>query len=124
MVQSGEATLRKRCAALVFVGVVAFSGISRADGSIAFDRDSGSAGISWNFRGPRGADNEAISQCGGNCRIVGRYEHQCAAIAVGRGRGYGWAARSNLGRAKDVAIENCESNGDRGCRIKTSGCDE
>jgi hypothetical protein len=105
-------------------GLLALPAAGWADGSIAFDRDSGATGISYNFRGSRRADDRALSECRGNCRIVGRYERQCAAIAVGRGRGYGWAARQSERRAQSEAIEACERNGDRGCRVLSSGCDE
>ena len=97
---------------------------AHAEGAIAVNRD-GRTGISYNYRGPNAADERALSECGrSSCRIVHRFARACGAIATGRGGGYGYASRPRRNQAEGAAIENCEAQGNRGCSIETSGCDD
>lgn len=97
-------------------------GSSRADGAIAHGRD-GSNGLSYNYRGPRSADNAALEYCGEDCRIVERYRNACAAIARAPRGGYGYAVRDSVGAARRAAMANCENQNDR-CEMFLSGCDD
>jgi len=56
-------------------------------GSIAFGT-RGAEGISWNQGSWAAADNLAIANCsryGTDCKVVYRFEHTCAALAVAKG---------------------------------------
>ncbi len=112
----------KLLAVVSLCGLVAAPGLARADGSIAKSED-GYTGMSYNHRGPRAADNRALEECQGRCRVVLRFRNQCAAVAVGRGGGGGWAAAEQPGRAEEMAIEQCRAQGNRQCRILQRGCD-
>ncbi len=97
---------------------------SRADGSIAHNSDSGSSGISYNFRSRRAADESALDHCGGgDCEVVERFRHSCGAVARARGGGYGYAVRDGLRAAEHAAMDNCLAQNNR-CEVAVSGCDD
>ncbi len=104
-------------------GLLAWPGLARAEGAIA-KSDNGAAGISYNQRGERAAAERAIEECQGRCRVVLRFRGECAAIAVGRGGGGGWARAERRGRAEEAAIEECRSQGNRECRVSLWACDD
>lgn len=112
----------KWLAVFCLLGLVA-PGLALADGAIAKSAD-GYTGMSYNNRGPREADNRALDECRGRCRIVLRFRNQCAAVAVGRGGGGGWATADRPGRAENEAMEQCRDQGNRECRIQQRACDE
>ena len=93
-----------------------------AEGSMAANRE-GRAGISFNYRRSREADERALDECG-RCQIVERFRGSCGAIATGREGGYGYAVRDRLRRAEEEAVEACERHGGRGCSVASRGCDE
>jgi hypothetical protein len=94
-----------------------------ADGAVARGPE-GRVGLSYNYRNQRAAEERALEECGRYCRIVGSFRHSCAAIAVGARGGYGWARAERRGRAEGEAMEYCRHEGNQGCRIVTSACDE
>ena len=96
---------------------------SWAEGAIAASRN-GRVGISYNYGSQREANDRAMDECGGTCRIVERFSNLCGAVASGRDGGYGFATRSRLGAAENAAIANCQSEGNRGCSIRARGCDD
>ena len=109
-------------AAVAASAILAQPGSARADGSVAY-RGDGRVGISYDFNSPRDADYKALRECGPDCRIVGRFRGACAAIAVGRRGGYGWAYRGEQRFADRVAMETCEREGAEGCHIAITACD-
>ena len=112
-----------RFAGVIVLALGVVPGHAWADGAIA-KSEQGRVGISFNYRGPRAADERAVEECGWRCRVVFRFRGQCAAAAVGRDGGGGWASRDRLGRAEDAALENCREQGNHGCRIEARGCDD
>ena len=112
-----------KCAVIGLAAVLALPVVAHAEGSIA-KSDDGHTGMSYNFRGSRGADERAMEECDGRCRVVLRFSGQCAAVAVGRGGGGGWAKAERQGRADEEAIEQCRAQGNRECRIQQRGCDD
>ncbi len=113
----------KQFAVAGLIGFWAIPGLARAEGAIA-KSENGATGISYNQRGERAAAERAIDECSGRCRVVLRFRGECAAIAVGRGGGGGWARAERRGRAEDAAIEECRSQGNRECRISLAACDD
>ena len=109
------------CCAAWFAAALLPAG-ARADGSVAHGED-GTNGLSYNYRGPRAADEAALNKCGDDCRVVERFRHSCAAIARSRRGGYGYAVRDGEGQAERSAMENCERYNES-CRIFLSGCDD
>ena len=79
-------------------------------GAIALDSSSGSLGIASQRKSKPEAKSEAIDDCkreGGNdCKLVGIYHNQCAAVVYGKQRmGYGSAA--TVPEAITEAIKGC-----------------
>ena len=51
-------------------------------GAIAFDRDSGRSGYSYDLRSTREARAQALTQCGEQCEVVIDLRNNCGALAV------------------------------------------
>lgn len=106
---------------LSFLGVPAF-----ASGSIAVNKhDPIHFGIATNRPDSRKADEVAVGNCNGQCEVVYRFEHTCAAIASegGRDGGYGYAHGRDEEEAKRAAMHECERVASH-CVIRTYGCDQ
>ncbi len=116
-------TTRTTLVALALAALLALPAAARADGAIAKSED-GYTGLSYNYRGPRAADERALEECQGRCRIVLRFRGECAAVAVGRSGGGGWARGERMARAEEGALEQCRAQGNRECRIQQRGCDD
>lgn len=114
---------RKLLAVTALLATLAIPTVGHADGAIAKSED-GYTGMSYNFRGPRAADERALEECNGRCRIVLRFRAACAAVAVGRGGGGGWSTAERRSRAEEEALEQCRAQGNRECRIQQRGCDD
>jgi hypothetical protein len=79
-------------------------------GAIALDSSSGSLGIASQRKSKSEAKSEAIDDCkregGKDCKLVGTYHNQCAAVVYGKQRmGYGSAA--TIPEAITEAIKGC-----------------
>ncbi len=105
------------------LAVLALPPAARADGAIAKSED-GYTGLSYNYRGPRAAEERALAECQGRCRIVLRFRGECAAVAVGRSGGGGWSTAERVGRAEERAMEQCRAQGNRDCHVQQRGCDD
>ncbi len=116
-------THRKQLALIGLAAALAMPAAARAEGAIAKSED-GYTGLSYNYRGPRAADERALAECQGRCRIVLRFRNECAAVAVGRSGGGGWATAERESRAEERAIEQCRAQGNRDCRVQQRGCDD
>jgi hypothetical protein len=108
-------------AGLVLAGLAFGTAAARAEGSVARGPD-GRVGLSFGYR-HREADERALRECGPYCQIVGHFERQCAAIAVGERGAFGWASRERPIRAEEDAIGECRAHGGHECRIQVRGCD-
>lgn len=113
--------LRPSFCLLMLLGIAYVTPV-RAGGALAHG-DDGRVGISYDFDHERAAEDRALAECGGRCRVVATFRNSCAAIAVGRGGGFGWASRERMAWADHAAIENCAAEGNRGCTIEAHGCD-
>lgn len=100
-----------------------FAGPALAEGAIATG-DGGKVGISYNLQGARAAENRAIQECGGGCRILTTFRKICAAVATGERGGWSWATRDRLQLAGEAALEGCRKEGKKQCRVAVQGCDE
>ncbi len=108
-------------AALVLAGTALGPAPARAEGAIASGPE-GRVGMAYGYR-HRDAEERALRECGPRCQIVGHFERQCAAIAVGARGAFGWAARDRPGRAEEDAVGECRAHGGRECRVQVRGCD-
>jgi hypothetical protein len=93
-------------------------------GAIAFSRSTGAHGYSHNYGSRGAAENRAMSECrrhGGGCQIVVHFANACAALAVGRGNGYGVAWSGGQQDAINRAVRAC--NGfTSNCRVRRWVC--
>ena len=102
-------------------------------GAIAWDRNTGKYGASFNQSTPRNAEDSAIGECGDSgCRVIMRIRPgMCAAFAAtADGKKAGAAVRKNRKQAKTAALADCNKNKGVGqhwysgnkCAIKIDNC--
>jgi serine/threonine-protein kinase len=90
-------------------------------GAIAFSQSSGAVGFSYNFRRRDIAEERALEECGGGCRVVTWFRNACGALATGNGNGYGSGWASSRGSAERIALNKCAAN-TRNCRVIRWAC--
>ncbi len=97
-----------------------------AYGAIAWDKQSGKRGWSWNQPTPQKAAEVAISECGASgCKIVVRPTTACAALATtADGKFIGAAARKTKDEARLAAMTNCRKGKAADCIVRVSDCNK
>jgi Domain of unknown function (DUF4189) len=97
-----------------------------AYGAIAWDKESGKRGWSWNQPTPQKAAQVAISECGASgCKIVVRPTTACAALATtADGKFVGAAARKTKDEARLAALANCQKGKAGDCIVRVSDCNK
>ncbi len=90
-------------------------------GAIAYDRASGSWGVSYDYPSQSAANARALRDCHGNCSVVVQYYGTCAAYAVGPGTasGFGWHDDERIALRRAVA--ECNKQGEQ-CRPIVTVC--
>jgi Domain of unknown function (DUF4189) len=96
-------------------------------GAIAWDKETGKYGASWNEATAQRAAEAALSQCGASsCKVVihpGRKE--CAALATTENGKYaGGAARRDRDAARLAALSNCKKGNAGECTIRVTDCNK
>ena len=89
-------------------------------GSLAYNHQTGAAGIGRDRQTQSDADFRATLECGDDCRVVVRFRNSCAAYAVGD-KGNGWGIGPSLPKAKSEALKQCQDKTEN-CSIRVSGC--
>lgn len=106
---------------------VGFAPGAFAYGALAIDRNQGPAyGFAYDYTTPSQAQQRALSECGGGCRVVQTFSGGCAAYAADQTRGstiYGWAKASNSGSAQNTALRFCRERGGKRCIVRVWGCE-
>jgi len=96
-----------------------------AFGAVAYDRQDGRYGFSWNHGTAKLADEAALRGCAADkCEIVFRLgAKQCGALATAAG-GNAWGGASRLARpaAEEAALDNCRKRTEAGCKLRGSVC--
>jgi hypothetical protein len=98
-----------------------------AYGAIAWDKESGNRGWSWNQATAQKAAELALSQCGASgCKVVIRTSAgRCAALATtADGKFAGGAARKTKDEARLAALANCQKGKAGDCVIRVSDCNK
>jgi hypothetical protein len=99
---------------------------TRAAGALAIGT-CGAFGEAYDFRSFDTARKSALAKCeGAACRVVTTVKHGCAAFAVDFTNacgGHGWGKADKLGRAQNVALRQCYTDGGKECVIRTFFCD-
>ena len=110
--------MRYLTAVTVFALLSATPAFAAGGGAIAWDRETGKYGASWNQPTPKRAVEAAISQCGAS--------GWCGALAIsGDSKKAGAAMRKDLDTARVAALTSCQKNqGATDCAVKTVDCNK
>ena len=98
-----------------------------AFGAIAWDKETGRRGWSWNQRTQMRADEVALSECGATgCKVIMRTGRgMCAALATTEaGKFVGAASRRDRDAARLAALKDCEKGNTGECTVRMTGCNK
>ena len=94
-------------------------------GVIAWDKDTGKYGVSWNQQTPKRAEKVALGECGtSGCKIVQKITPKtCGALAMtADGKHVGAARRKDRAEARVAALDNCKKDNAGECVIRADDC--
>lgn len=113
-------------AAFIIACLIGSIAAADAAGALAVGR-CGAYGYAFDSSTMQEAQTRAVSECkGAACRIVATVQRQCAALAIDVRNAcgpHGWATARTLGRAQNVATQQCYRYGGRDCVIRAWLCD-
>lgn len=117
--------LKSICAAAASA-LLMIPGYAGADGALALDSNQGDQyGWAVDYPTMSEAEEEALGECGNNCRVVLRFATGCAAYAADQQRAstiYGWATASDSHTAQNRAMTECMNRGGTSCMLRAWGC--
>ena len=92
-------------------------------GAIAYNRDSQSWGVGFNFARARDANVEALRECGnGKCEVVHKFRNGCAALADGP-KIHAAVSGATPDEAETKALRRCtELNKQASCKLIAWAC--
>jgi hypothetical protein len=96
-------------------------------GAIAWDRDTGKYGASWNQTTPQRAEEAALGECGASgCKVVGKVgPRMCGALATTQdGKHAGAARRKDREGARLAAVKNCDKDQAGECIVRATDCNK
>jgi len=96
-------------------------------GAIAWDKETGKYGASWNKPTAQGAAEAALSDCGATgCKVVIRTRPAtCAALATNENGKYaGGASRKDRDSARLAALKNCQKGNAGECTVRVTDCNK
>jgi hypothetical protein len=96
-------------------------------GAIAWDKETGKYGASWNQASQKGADEVALSDCGASgCKVIIRTRRAiCAALATNESGKYaGGASRRDRDAARLAALKNCQKGNAGECTVRVTDCNK
>ena len=96
-------------------------------GAIAWDRQTGKRGWSWNQPTQKHADEVAVSECGtSGCKVIIRAgSGMCAALAsTDDGKHIGAAARKDRDAARVASLKNCDKDKGGECTVRFTDCNK
>ena len=94
-------------------------------GAIAFSRDTGANGYSFQYDNLSGAEARALKECSAyasDCTVASSFSDACGALAVGDGNGWGSSRAESIIKAERNALATCRSYDNKNCEIKVSIC--
>lgn len=114
-------------AKLTFVLALSVSGTqAMAAGALAIDSNQGGQyGWSEGQSSIAQAEQRALNECGGGCRVVLTFSSGCGAYAADQAGGStasGWGTASSGGAAQSRAISECQSRGGSSCQVRAWSC--
>ena len=97
-------------------------------GALAWDRDTGKYGASWNQPTGKRAEEVALGECGASgCKVVGRVgPRMCGALATTEDgkQGAGAAWRKDRETARLAAVNNCDKAKAGDCIVRATDCNK
>lgn len=96
-------------------------------GAIAWDKNTGKYGVSWNQPSGKRAEEVALGECGASgCEIVQRIiPKACGALATTKdGKNAGTARRKEREAARLAALKNCEKDQAGECIVRAADCNK
>ena len=92
-------------------------------GAIAYNSDSQSWGVGFNFARARDANVEALKECGnGKCEVVHKFRNGCAALADGP-KVHAAASGATRDEAETKTLRRCtELNKQASCKLLAWAC--
>jgi hypothetical protein len=96
-------------------------------GAIAWDRETGKYGASWNQPSPQKAAEAALGDCGASgCKVIIRTRQAtCAALATTENGKYaGGASRRDRDAARLAALKNCQKGNAGECTVRVTDCNK
>ena len=94
-------------------------------GAIAFSRDTGANGYSFQYDNRSGAEARALKECGAyasDCTVASSFSDACGALAVGDRNGWGASRAESIIKAERNALATCRSYDNANCEIEVSVC--
>jgi Domain of unknown function (DUF4189) len=94
-------------------------------GAIAWDRDTGKYGVSWNQPTGKRAEEAALGECGASgCKVVGRVgPRMCGALATtDDGKHAAW--RKDREAARLDALKSCGKDKAGECVVRATDCNK
>jgi hypothetical protein len=96
-------------------------------GAIAYDKQTGKRGWSWNQPAQKRADEVALSECGASgCKVIIRAgPGMCAALAsTDDGKFIGAASRKDRDAARLASLKDCEKGKAGECTVRFTDCNK
>jgi hypothetical protein len=96
-------------------------------GAIAWDKETGKYGASWNQDTPKRAEEAALGDCGAtSCKVIIRTRRaMCAALATTEdGKFAGGASRRDRDAARLSALTNCKKGKAGECTVRVTDCNK
>jgi hypothetical protein len=96
-------------------------------GAIAWDRQTGKRGWSWNQPTQKHADEVAVSECGASgCKVIIRAgSGMCAALASTEdGKFIGAASRKDRDAARVASLKDCDKGKKGECAVRFTDCNK
>src|SRR5271169_4262954 len=96
-------------------------------GAIAWDRETGKYGASWNKATAQDAAEAAMSDCGATgCKVIIRTRRaMCASLATNESGKYaGGASRKDREAARLAALKDCQKGKAGECIVRVTDCNK
>jgi hypothetical protein len=95
-------------------------------GAIAYGRESGAYGYSFQWNSQAKAESVALQNCaknGRDCEVIVWFDRRCGAVAAStNGSTAYWGIGETIGAARATAISQCTKDRGRQCEVKASQC--
>ena len=127
-----KASSKTRFLTITTIALASIIGASAAHaqskyGAIAYSSSTGAKGYSYNYSTRSVAQLYAQRECEqrsgrGDCRVLVWFRNACGAVATSQNGAYGSAWATDLGSAKNIALNSCRNYGGSYCTVTAWSC--